>query len=220
MVAKEPERIPMTVRWFARLGIRKLDRWILQTSAPVGNFGTDVRGRYRTLVRCALWPRSPVLRWHLAGYLLPGVALYRGLRAEGWPTERAAAVVGSALESDTQRRRRRFERRGRRRGFFTAFAIMIRPVTRLVYPSPGWQVEWLETSRHRIAFDMTGCFYLDTLTQLGARELTPVYCRVDDILYEGVSPELAWRRTTMLATGGERCDFRFERLGREDEALL
>jgi hypothetical protein len=63
-------------------------------------------------------------------------------------------------------------------------------------------------------------FYLDTLTRLGAQELTPAYCRVDDILYEGVSPELTWRRTTMLATGGERCDFRFERLRREDRALL
>jgi len=54
---------------------------------------------------------------------------------------------------------------------------------------------------------MTGCFYLDTLGQLGSRELTPVYCRVDDILYAGISPELAWSRATILATGGERCDF-------------
>ncbi|MDH5373351.1 MAG: L-2-amino-thiazoline-4-carboxylic acid hydrolase [Acidimicrobiia bacterium] len=220
MVAKESERLPMTVRWFVQLGIRKLDRWIRQSSAPGGSFRTKARSRFRTLAGCALWPRSPVLRWHLAGYLLPGVALYQGLREAGWPTEQAAGAVGSALESDTQPRRQRFERYGRRRGFFTAFAIMIRPLTRLVYPSPGWQVEWLETSRHRIAFDITGCFYLDTLTHLGAQELTPVYCRVDDILYDGVSPELTWRRTTMLATGGERCDFRFERLRREDQALL
>ena len=95
---------------------------------------------------------------------------------------------------------------------------MIRLLTRLVYPPSGWQVEWLETSRQRIAFDMTGCYYLETLTQLGAGELTPVYCRVDDVLYEDLSPELSWHRTTLLATGGERCDFRFERLLREDEA--
>jgi hypothetical protein len=89
--------------------------------------------------------------------------------------------------------------------------MMIRVLTRLVYPSPAWEVEWLETSRDRIAFDITGCFYLDTLTRLGARELTPLYCKVDDVLYEDVSPELSWRRTTMLSTGGALCDFRFER---------
>ena len=220
MVAKVSKRLPMTVRWFARLGIRKLDRWIRQSSAPGGSFGAKARARYQTSAGCVSWPRGPVLRWHLAGYLLPGVALYQGLREAGWPTEQAAGAVGSALESDTQPRRRRFERYGRRRGFFTTFAIMTPPLTRLVYPSPGWQVEWLETSRHRIAFDMTGCFYLDTLTQLGARDLTRAYCRVDDILYQRVSPELAWRRTTVLATGGERCDFRFERLRRQDQALL
>jgi predicted ArsR family transcriptional regulator len=63
---------------------------------------------------------------------------------------------------------------------------------------------------------MTDCFYLNTLTQLGAPELTPVLCAVDDILYEGVSPELTWRRTTLLSTGGERCDFRFERSPPQD----
>lgn len=65
---------------------------------------------------------------------------------------------------------------------------------------------------------MTGCYYLDTLDQLGSRELTPVYCRVDDILYADISPELTWSRTMKLATGGERCDFRFER--REHEVSL
>ena len=137
---------------------------------------------------------------------------------------RAANAIAKALESDTQARRRRFERRGRRRGFFIVFSMMIRILTRLVYPSPAWKVEWLETSRQRIAFNITDCFYLDTLTldtltELGARDLTPLYCKVDDVLYEGVSPELSWRRTTMLSTGGQLCDFRFERVARRDRSL-
>jgi hypothetical protein len=155
----------------------------------------------------------------LAGYLLPGVALYEALQAIDWPIAQAADAIANALEGDTQPRRRRFERRGRQRGFFTVFSMMIRVLTRLVYPSPAWKIEWRETSRQRIAFDITGCFYLDTLTELGARDLTSLYCKVDDVLYEGVSPELSWRRTTMLSTGGELCDFRFERLARRDPAL-
>jgi hypothetical protein len=201
------------------LGTRKLDRWVRQTSVSTVTLHTDAEARYRTLVGQAAWPRSPVLRWHLAGYLLPGVALNRALQAVGWPAEQAAHAVGAALEADTQPRRRRFEKRGRHRGFFTVFSMMIRVLTRLVYPSPAWQVEWLETSRDRIAFDITGCFYLDTLTRLGARELTPLYCKVDDLLYEGVSPELGWRRTTLLSTGGALCDFRFERRAHRDSAF-
>lgn len=219
MAAKEHERLSMAVRGFAWLGARKLDRWVRQTPGSNDAAKVDAEGRYRTLVEQVAWPPSPVLRWHLAGYLLPGVALYGALQAMDWPTARAASAIAKALESDTQPRRRRFERRGRRRGFFTVFSMMIRILTRLVYPSPAWKVEWLETSRQRIALDITGCFYLDTLTELGARDLTPLYCKVDDVLYEGVSPELAWRRTTMLSTGGRLCDFRFERVARRDRSL-
>lgn len=217
MTANVPKSLPATIRWFARLGARKLDRWIRQSPASGDILETDARARYWALVECAAWPRNLVLRWHLAGYLLPGVALYRCLQAAGWPAERAATVIGAALERDTQPRRRRFERRGQRRGFFTAFGLLVRGSTPLVYPSPGWRVKWLEISRNRIAFDMTGCYYLDTLDQLGSRELTPVYCRVDDVLNAGISPELTWSRATTMATGGERCDFRFERRPSENE---
>jgi hypothetical protein len=219
MDTDEPERLALTVRWFVWFGTRKLDRWVRQTSPPSHELGNEAGALYKALARTTSWPRNPVLRWHLAGYLLPGVALYRGLQTEGRSTGSAAEVVGTLLEDDTQGRRRRLERLGRRPGFFVTFAVMVRPLTRLTYPPSGWRAEWLEVSRNRIAFDMTGCFYLDTLTQLGAPELTPVLCRVDDLLYEGVSPELTWRRTTMLSTGGERCDFRFERCRPPDVTL-
>ncbi len=175
---------------------------------------------YGALAARIFWPRNLVLRWHLAGYLLPAVALYQGLRSGGSTSEQAVAGVGALLEDDMQVRRRRLERLGHRPGFFAVFAVMVRPLTRLVYPPPAWRADWLEVSRHRIAFDMTDCFYLKTLTQLGAPELTPALCRVDDVLYAGVSPELAWSRTTLLSTGGERCDFRFDRCRSPDRNLL
>jgi len=65
----------------------------------------------------------------------------RPLLMAGWPAERAATVIGAALERDTQPGRRRFERRGQRRGFFTTFALFVRAFTPLVCPSPGWRVE-------------------------------------------------------------------------------
>lgn len=48
---------------------------------------------------------------------------------------------------------------------FPTFALIARGSTPLVYPSPGWRVKWLEVSRNWIAFDMTGCYYLDALDQ-------------------------------------------------------
>lgn len=137
MVIKVPEDLPTANRFFARLGVRKLDRWIRQSPASGSTLGTDARARYWALVGSVTWPRSPVLRWHIAGYLLPGVAMYRSLRVAGWPAERAATVIGAALERDVQPRRRRFERRGQRRGFFPTFALTVRGFTPLVYPSPG-----------------------------------------------------------------------------------
>jgi hypothetical protein len=75
----------------------------------------------------------------------------------------------------------------------------------------GWSTTWLEDSPARVAYDLTGCFYLDTLTAYGAPELTPSFCRMDDLLY-GRLERARWGRTGTLARGDARCDFRFTRV--------
>lgn len=198
----------------ARIGRRRAGRWT-QLSLPhwrAAQGTATARETFDELSRSVTWPHQPVLRWHLARYLLPGVALYRTLQADGYPPDRAAEALDRVLEADLLRRRSRLARLGGLPGFFPAFAVVARAVSPVLFPSPGWRIRWLEVSRNRVAFDIDRCFYLSTLTALGAPELTAHYCRGDDVLYDEVSPRMAWRRTGTLATGCDRCDFRYDRV--------
>jgi hypothetical protein len=82
------------------------------------------------------------------------------------------------------------------------------------FPPQGWDTEWVEVSSQAVAFNLHRCFYVDVLTEYGAAELTPFYCRLDDLIYEDVSPHVRWDRTKTLGRGDDCCDFRFTRVRR------
>jgi hypothetical protein len=79
------------------------------------------------------------------------------------------------------------------------------------YPADGWQLEWKENSARAIRFDMKRCFYYDVLSRQGAPELTASFCRIDDLVYGDMSPQLEWRRTQTIGRGAAYCDFCFAR---------
>jgi hypothetical protein len=87
---------------------------------------------------------------------------------------------------------------------------LIRPVLRLMTRQqylPGSQIV-VEDSPNCFAIDTNQCFILDVLTALNARELTVLFCNTDDWLSEAL-PRIHWLRTTTLARGGKKCDFRW-----------
>ena len=81
---------------------------------------------------------------------------------------------------------------------------------RRAFPRQGWDAEIIEDSEQSFAINMRSCFYLDVLTAYGAPELTPVFCRMDGLLYEGLPEAIAWERTQTLGEGGDCCDFRWK----------
>ena len=80
------------------------------------------------------------------------------------------------------------------------------------YPEEGWDIEWLDVSGEQIAYTINRCFYLDVLLEYDVPELTAQYCRVDHLIYEGLSPHAKWARKGALGRGDDCCDFRFERV--------
>ena len=98
--------------------------------------------------------------------------------------------------------------------FYWLMRLMVKPLMRRSFPEEGWETDWVEVSGERIAFNMKRCFYLDVLEEYGVPELTPQYCRLDDLIYEGLSPYVRWARAKTLGRGDEFCDFCFERVRR------
>jgi len=60
--------------------------------------------------------------------------------------------------------------------------------------------------KNSFAINVYQCFIHDTLKELGAPELTPVFCASDDWL-SAAMPKIQWWRTQTLGRGGEMCDF-------------
>lgn len=74
-----------------------------------------------------------------------------------------------------------------------------------------------EPGRFDYGIDFVECAIIKFLRAEGAEELAPVLCELDWPLTELIGIELM--RTTTLAEGGERCDFRFRRPGASDVGI-
>jgi hypothetical protein len=170
-----------------------------------------VEARYADLYAGRTHYDNRALRQHLEENILPGLALYQVLREDGHHTDAALKTVERLFAADLMRRRRSLERLGRLPFFFALLRAVTRRFMARNFPPEGWEVEWPDAGRDVVAFDMQSCFYLDVLTEYGAPELTPVYCRLDDLIYEDLSPHVRWERTKTLGRGDDCCDFRFRR---------
>lgn len=152
------------------------------------------------------------LRQHLEENILPGVALYQTLLEEEGSQEQAMRLVKAAFDEWSVPNRRFMERLGRLPFFYGLMRALVRVTMRRNFPEPGWTTEWVEVSGQEISFHMKRCFYLEVLEGYGVPELTAQYCRMDDVIYEGVSPYVEWARTRTLGRGDACCDFRFVRV--------
>jgi hypothetical protein len=191
-----------------RAGRASIRTWLRAASLDSGLWQI-ARSAYDRLADRAPWPSGLVLRLQLAFSVLPGAALYTALRETGRSPQEASDVIARSLAAMASPRRRFYRRlacsRSGRRLFMWLAARSLH-----IFPAPGWQATWIERSPRRVAFDFTRCFDLDMLALLDAAPIAPGYCAVDDILYTNLCPRLRWARSGTLATGADRCDFRFE----------
>lgn len=151
--------------------------------------------------------QKKVLEKHFDENILPTLALYLEMKESG---------VGDALEL-SENVTNEIYGIGRKRmaflGRFPFFYWLIEKLTprmlKKTFPEEGWDIEWVEVSKKKVAFNMHGCFYHQTLTDYNAAELTPIFCGLDDFIYDDVSPYLRWERKGTLGRGNSHCDFRF-----------
>jgi hypothetical protein len=152
------------------------------------------------------------LRKHLSENILPGIALYQALLDDPDTQQRAMPLVERVCTDWAVPSRRQMERLGRLPFYYPLMRVVIKPMMWFSYPAEAWKREWVENSGAAVAFDMKGCFYLDMLDSYGVPELTAQYCQMDDLVYDGISPQVRWDRKKTLGRGDDCCDFRFVRV--------
>jgi hypothetical protein len=150
------------------------------------------------------------LQWHLREYILPGLAVYQVLQAEGQAQDAALAKVDKLLGLVTAPHRHQMKWLGSFPLTYPLLRLSIQAAMRQ-YPTEGWQIEWVENSTQGIRFNMRSCFYFDTLSRYGAPELIASFCRNDCLVYGKMSPYLEWQRTQTIGRGAEYCNFCFAR---------
>jgi hypothetical protein len=148
-------------------------------------------------------------RGHLERAILPGAAVYLEL-SDRFGQDRARKLTATCLDAGAERRARVLRLLDRTPWLFPVYRRSGRRMMRRDFSPPAFGVRWIEDSAQRVRFDMTRCYYLDTLTTLGIPELTGLYCHGDEVVYGGLS-HLRFARMGTLAQGCDRCDFCFER---------
>jgi hypothetical protein len=173
----------------------------------------DVRRELTALLTETPMPYDRTLKWHLRENILPGLALYRVLLKENNGNQQMAIQsVESVVRAWTLSR-----------SYLMMLPLKILPAPffwfRLVfpqvmkkYPAVGWDIALVEDSNERVAFDITRCYYLNTLIALKAPELTASFCKGDDVMAELFPTSLSFIRPHTLGRGDQVCDFQYCRV--------
>jgi len=201
-------------RKIGKPNIAKAATWREELTGKYGATAAEVllgklQQRYEELYRTRPHYDHPALRKHLEQNILPGLALYQVLLAEGNDQAAALAEVEHLLHASAVRSglRKTVANLKYVPKSFTFLGLVARAMMRFGYPASGWETDWIENSDQRIAFNIKRCFYLDTLAAYGAPELTRLFCRMDDVVYEALPASIRWERTSTLGRGNEVCDF-------------
>jgi hypothetical protein len=141
--------------------------------------------------------------------ILPGLALYQAMLAEGMERQQALADLDTLFKAAFFSKRLQGIRILNR--LPNPFAV-VKPVMKLMMRQeylPGSQ-EIVADNSDTFAVNVYRCYIFDTLAAHGAAELTTLYCNTDDWLAAEL-PSVNWERTKTLGRGGDCCDFRWSR---------
>ena len=164
--------------------------------------------RYSELYAKHEMPVNEILKTHLINGILPGLAFYQILLETGKSKEEALLKIDQVFEDLFAKDINKFQKLGRLPFVYTILRTYIKTAMRQ-YPADGWDILWQQVDGDAIRFKMNSCFYYNTLSAYSAPELTASFCRVDDLIYGGMSSQVLWQRTQTIARGAEYCDFCF-----------
>ena len=195
-----------------------LKNWQTESEKAMGHkagaaFLIRVQSKYNELFGQARQYENKALQQHFDNNIMPAMAAYSVLLDDGKDKESALQVIDRLLEATIDSARTMYRFWGRFPFFFDMIRIMLKPMMKKNYPE-RWNIEWLDLGHDVTGMNCRACFYLDTLTDYGFAELTPHFCRLDELLAAEATPSIRFERTQTLARGGTMCDFRYVRVKR------
>lgn len=139
--------------------------------------------------------------------ILPRIALYQSLQ-EIMPAREAYDVTWTYTRTVVcPPKNRQYLKMERIPGFYHLFKrIFLFSMSH----SENWRTKPGPPSRDGFGFTIHKCLWYDTCAECGCPELCKIFCDSDWENFRGLS-KIQFKRTESLGTGGELCDFHFEK---------
>jgi hypothetical protein len=186
---------------------------IQQYGAVHGSYlAADVDARLEALLAYAPTQPNAALRMHVNQKILPGVALYRCLLAQGLPADEAVAAAEKLLAVQILTNMRLARLAAWLPNSYAIFRFVSKQQLRQQFPPEGWQIQMRRDTPDCLEFDITRCIYLETITALGHPELVPAFCRLDSLLGEAMASYARFERSGTLGMGAACCDFSYRKV--------
>lgn len=167
--------------------------------------------RYQALQQERKLSQNQAIRQHLLCNLFPPLAYYQTLRAEGVSQEEALLLVEQETQKTALKKKAAMKSMTRLPFCYGIYRLLVKKFMAKNYPSEGWEIQWVERSGKAIQFRLSRCLYWEICQQQGCPELCQVYCKNDDTAFSGLLPKIQFQRTQTLGTGGQCCDFCFQK---------
>ena len=139
--------------------------------------------------------------------VLPRIALYRALSADGMPEADVFAYMRKyMLDKIAAKKHASTAKMERVPGFYSIYSNIFLKIMR----TTDLQESTQEHDRDHYDVTITKCLWHTACVENGCPELCRLFCDVDDVTYGGLK-KIGFTRTKTLGYGGDCCDFHFFR---------
>lgn len=142
--------------------------------------------------------------------ILPSISLFYLLQEQqNLSGEEACRLIEEFLWNySAERSKAGYEKMAKMPFFFAMLKNMFSFTFRI---SGVWDVDIIEKNSRRFRFNINKCLWHDTCTYYKCPELCRIFCKSDEITYQGFAKKVEFKRNTMLAEDGNCCDFQFHK---------
>lgn len=140
--------------------------------------------------------------------IFPCIAVYQALLQHDYSKAQARNVVRKGV-MDSYTQTVKFARTvSKLPFFFPLFRAMCRQSMKEGVNEKGWTFTWRQNDKNSIVWDCHACIYANIFAKYEVRELAPIFCECEDIIYGNLN-NLRWSRTKTIGRGADICNFSF-----------
>lgn len=154
---------------------------------------------------------NDAIREHIQMKLIPPMAYYKALLAEGYDKDTSLDFVRQETQKTAEKKKEAMSKMARLPFAYSIYRMCVKKFMTKNFPAVGWKTEWVRCDRKEIHFNLHSCIYWDMCRKYDCPELCTVYCENDNISFSGLLPKIQFERSGILGSGADYCDFYFRK---------